>query len=98
MKPLASSNVLPLAAATLMVLALVGCGRDSVKVYKVETNDTTMTLPPAAGSGAMPSTMPGGLAVPDNSGLPKLKYTLPDGWKEKALTQLRVASFEITEN
>jgi hypothetical protein len=28
--------------------------------------------------------------------LPKLKYTLPDGWKEKALTQLRVASFEIT--
>ncbi|HTL73477.1 MAG TPA: hypothetical protein VL863_09255 [bacterium] len=96
MKPLAPSNVLPLAAAALMVFALAGCGRDSVKVYKVETNDTTMTLPPAAGSGAMPSMMPGGVPVPDNSGLPKLKYTLPDGWKEKALTQLRVASFEIT--
>ena len=96
MKPLAPSNVLPLAAAALIVFALAGCGRDSVKVYKVETNDTTMTLPPAAGSGAMPSMMPGGVPVPDNSGLPKLKYTLPDGWKEKALTQLRVASFEIT--
>jgi len=96
MKPLAPSNVLPLAAAALMVFALAGCGRDSVKVYKVETNDTTMTLPPAAGSAAMPSMMPGGVPVPDNSGLPKLKYTLPDGWKEKALTQLRVASFEIT--
>ena len=96
MKPLAPSNVLPLAAAALMVFALAGCGRDSVKVYKVETNDTMMTLPPAAGSGAMPSMMPGGVPVPDNSGLPKLKYTLPDGWKEKALTQLRVASFEIT--
>ena len=42
--------------------------------------------------------MPAGLAAPDNSGLPKLKYTLPDGWKEKALTQLRVASFEISGN
>lgn len=97
MKPLTSSKVLPFTAATLMALALAGCGRDSVKVYKVETNDTTMTLAPAAGSGAMPTMMPGGVPVPDNSGLPKLKYTLPDGWKEKALTQLRVASFEITE-
>ncbi len=42
--------------------------------------------------------MPPGLAMPDNSGLPKLKYTLPDGWKEKALTQMRVASFDISEN
>jgi hypothetical protein len=95
MKPLLSSKVLPLAAATLLALALTGCGRDSVKVYKVDANDTT--TPPAAGSGAMPTMMPGGVPVPDNSGLPKLKYTLPEGWKEKALTQLRVASFEITE-
>ena len=45
----------------------------------------------------MPATMPGGLAAPDNSGLPQLKYTLPDGWKEKPLTQMRVASFEASE-
>ena len=41
--------------------------------------------------------MPEGLPAPDNSGLPKLKYTLPDGWKEKPLTQLRVASFDISD-
>ena len=55
MKPLASPNVLPLAAATLMVFALVGCGRDSVKVYKVETNDTMMPTTAATAMPAMPA-------------------------------------------
>jgi hypothetical protein len=94
----------PLAAAALLAL-VAGCGRDSVKTYKVDAADALATTPPpvtatspAAMPGAMPSTMPGGLPAPDNSGLPKLKYTLPDGWKEKALTQLRVASFEVSEN
>ncbi len=95
MKHLAKSNALPLAAAVLMLFAAAGCGRDSVKVYHVENSDVT-TPPPAAA--AMPMTMPGGLPAPDNSGLPMLKYILPDGWKEKPLTQMRVASFEISEN
>jgi hypothetical protein len=46
----------------------------------------------------MTATMPGGLPAPDNSGLPKLKYILPEGWKQKPLTQMRVASFEASEN
>jgi hypothetical protein len=94
---------LQLAAAALLSLT-AGCNRDSVKVYKVDASDLVATTPPpvavtapAVMPSGMPSTMPNGLAVPDNSGLPKLKYTLPDGWKEKALTQLRVASFEIAE-
>lgn len=87
-----------LSAAALLLL-LAGCGRNDVKVYKVDASDTVTTpAPPVAASGAMPSSMPEGLAVPDNSGLPKLKYTLPAGWKEKPLTQLRVASFEVSEN
>jgi len=45
---------------------------------------------------AMPAAMPSGLAAPDNSGLPKVNYVLPDGWKEKPLTQMRVASFEVS--
>jgi len=97
MKCLTNSNRLPLVAAALMFLA-AGCGRDTVKVYKVDSSDTVVTPPPAAAApAAMPATMPDGLPVPDNSGQPKLKYTLPDGWKEKALTQMRVASFEISE-
>jgi hypothetical protein len=89
--------VLPLAAAA--ILSLAGCGRDDVKVYKVEGSDAVATTPPPAAAtspAAMPATMPNGMPVPDNSGLPKLKYTLPDGWKEKELTQLRVASFEVS--
>jgi hypothetical protein len=94
MKHPAPSCVRPF-AAVFVALALAGCGRDSVKVYKVDANDTT-TAP--AVPAAMPATMPADLPAPDNSSLPKLKYTLPEGWKEKALTQLRVASFEVSEN
>jgi hypothetical protein len=86
-------------AAAMLAILIAGCGHDDVKVYKVDANDTVVAPPPAAPAAtAMPSSMPAGLPAPDNSGLPKLKYALPDGWKEKPLTQLRVASFEVSEN
>ena len=87
-------------AAGLLATALTGCGRDNVQVYHVATNETVVPQAPAiaAAPAAMPMSMPAGMAAPDNSGLPKLKYTLPDGWKEKPLTQMRVASFEVSEN
>ena len=82
-------------AAALLWLAAAGCGRDDVKVYQVGSNDTTTVSLPA--SAAMPAAMPPGMPVPDLSGQPKLKYILPDGWKEKTPTQMRVASFEAVE-
>jgi hypothetical protein len=99
MRHTAFANILPFALAAALAL-VAGCNRDDVKVYKVDSSDTLTTPPPVAVSApsAMPSTMPDGLATPDNSSLPKLKYTLPDGWKEKALTQMRVASFEISQD
>jgi hypothetical protein len=87
--------------AAIVAVALTGCGRDNVQVYHVSTNDTVLPQAPAVAatpSAAMPGAMPAGMAAPDNSGLPKLKYTLPDGWKEKPLTQMRVASFTAAEN
>jgi len=87
-----------LAAALVTALFAAGCGRDSVKVYKADTSDTVVPPPPATVPAAMPATLPSGLAAPDNSGLPKLNYVLPDGWKEKPLTQMRVASFEVSGN
>src|SRR5579859_7137807 len=100
-----SKCLLPTTVA-LLVLAVAGCNRDGVKVYKVDSSDSAATTsPPAAVSapaattpGGMPATMPPGLAAPDNSGLPKLKYTLPAGWTEKAPSQMRVASFDVSEN
>jgi len=95
-----ASKLMPLAAAALLTLA-AGCDRDNVKVYKVDSSDAVATTAPpvaATAPSGMPAAMPPGLPVPDNSGLPKLKYALPQGWKEKALTQLRVASFEISDS
>ena len=96
MKRVVTLKSLPFVAATLLILA-AGCGRDSVKVYHVETNDTATVPPPPAGAGTM-SSMAGNIPMPDNSGLPKLKYTVPAGWEEKAASQLRVASLQVSEN
>jgi len=107
MKRIFSPRILGMAASAWL-LAVSGCDRDSVKVYHVETNDMAVpALPPASAPAqastpapdtTMPATMPAGLPAPDNSGLPPLKYTLPDGWKEKELTQMRVASFGVADN
>jgi hypothetical protein len=70
-----------------------GCKRDEVKVYHVESGDSAAPTPPVA-----PAAMPAGLPAPDNSGLPQLKYVLPGGWQEKTASQMRVASFGISEN
>ena len=95
MKTISNPWLLPLAASALLLLAITGCGRDTVKVYHVDTNETVTAAMPPAPAAAPSTTMPVGLPAPDNSGLPQLKYTLPDGWKEKALTQMRVASFSV---
>jgi hypothetical protein len=92
-------NFQPLSwAAIALLFAVAGCGHNDIQVYQVATNDlATTSTPQAAMPGAMPSSMPAGLPAPDHSLQPKLKYTLPDGWKEKAATQMRVASFDIAE-
>ncbi|HXI73505.1 MAG TPA: hypothetical protein VNN22_24440 [Verrucomicrobiae bacterium] len=99
MKSFIQLTLWPTAVGTFLIFAAAGCGRDSVKVYHVDANDTaTPTPPPMAAPGAMPTSMPDGLPAPDNSGLPSLQYTLPAGWEKKALTQMRVASFTAAQD
>ena len=89
----------PATVGTLLIIAAAGCGRDSVKVYHVDANDTaTPAPPPVAASGAMPTAMPAGLPAPDNSGQPSLQYTLPAGWQKTPLTQMRVESFNTAQD
>jgi hypothetical protein len=94
---------LPAATAALIIFAGVGCGRDNVRVYHADASDAaTPTPPPAAAPAAMPdSTMPAnmteGLLPTDNSGQPTLHYIVPPGWEKKALTQMRVASFAVSQ-
>ncbi len=97
MKRLFHSSTLTVAASAWLVFS-IGCGRDGVKVYHVDNSDTTTPSPTATAMNPMPATMPAGQPAPDNSGLPALKYALPAGWTEKKPTQMRVASFEISES
>jgi hypothetical protein len=103
MKRRVQHKILPAIVGTLLILAFAGCDRDKVKVYHVDTGDSSTPTPPPpvtspAPPAAMPTTMPAGLPAPDNSGLPQLKYVLPAGWQEKPASQMRVASFAISEN
>ncbi len=73
------------------------------KFYHADAGDAATPTPPpvttpATPPGAMPATMPDGLPVPDNSGQPTLQYTLPAGWEKKTLTQMRVASFGVSQD
>jgi hypothetical protein len=87
------------AAGTTLLVAAAGCGRNTVKVYHVDASDTAAPAPPpVAAPVAMPTSMPDGLPAPDNSGQPTLQYTLPAGWEKKAPTQMRVASFGISQD
>ncbi|MEI9961534.1 MAG: hypothetical protein WDM76_10520 [Limisphaerales bacterium] len=65
-----------------------GCGRNDVKVYHVAKEE-------------LPSAPPNVMAAPDQSSMtqpaqPQLRWTLPSGWQEKTLGQMRVASFGVT--
>ena len=101
MKSYTPSKIWPAAVGTLLLMAAAGCGRDNVKVYHVDTNDVAISRrrqrPPQCRR-AMPATMPDGLPAPDNNGLPSLQYTLPDGWEKKTPTQMRVASFGVSQD
>ncbi len=73
-----------------LLLALAGCGRNDVEVYRVGKEQPQSQPPQAANAAAMP---PG---HPDVSGQPAgLKWTLPAGWEEVPPGQMRVASFRI---
>jgi len=90
----------PVALTVLLVTA--GCGRDAVKVYNVDTNDPVVPTPPSAtapasqpgGMGAVPPGMP----TPDESTRSALKFVAPTNWLPKPAGEMRVASFDISDN
>jgi hypothetical protein len=98
MKCPATSNALPALAAVFLLIASSGCDRDTVKVYKVDSQESAAPAPvatPASPSANDMASMADQIPAPDNSHLPKLAYTLPAGWQEKPASQFRVASFDI---
>jgi len=95
-------------AGLILISALAGCNRDETKVYHVPKDDSAPSQPasaqpeparpaPAATTEAAPPPDMGSPAPPpDATSLPQIKYQLPPGWKEKQLTEMRVASFGVT--
>ncbi len=79
------------ALLTLAAFALAGCGRDDVKVYHVVKDDSA-TPPPV--QIPAPEQMPTTQMQPSQQ--PQLQFTLPNGWQEIAPSQMRVASFTVT--
>jgi hypothetical protein len=76
-----------------LLSTLVGCNRDDTKVYQVPKEDAappTQPEPTATPEAAQPD-----MGSPTDTGVspPPLKYQLPDGWQEKPVTDMRVASF-----
>jgi hypothetical protein len=77
-------------AAFLLLLALAaGCNRDSVKVYQVtEENAATATAAATPDAANAP--------VQNGNSAPQLQFTVPSGWQQIPPSQMRVASFSVT--
>jgi len=67
----------------VLLLAVPGCGRNEIKVYRVAKET--------------PAQQPAEMAAQEQSPavLPQLTWTLPDGWQEKPPSEMRVASFAV---
>jgi hypothetical protein len=88
--------------SVMMVLAVVaiaaGCGRDDVKVYQVAKETPPASPPPADAPAPAPARAMDAAAVPAQTAnvLPQFQFALPPGWQQIAASQMRVASFTVT--
>lgn len=74
----------------LLALALAGCGRDNVQVYRLSNDDSSSSTPPPNNTAAAP-------APNDNStAQPQLHWTLPSGWTEVAPGAMSIATFKVS--
>ncbi len=85
---------LPLALVAALV-AVTGCGRDDVKVYQV-VKDAPPADSPAASTPAAPPGLDASTPPATANALPQFQFSLPPGWAEVPASQMRVASFTVT--
>jgi hypothetical protein len=76
-----------------LVAVLAGCGRDDVKVYQV-TKENDSSQPPPGQAAPPPGQM--SPAVQAEAVQPQLQFALPAGWQQIAPSEMRVASFAVT--
>lgn len=91
----------PLMGVLAMALAFGGCDREQVKVQEVQKVADAAPAPMAepaapATAPAMPANPHAGMNMGGSMGQPQVKWTLPEGWQEKPLSEMRVGSFNAT--
>lgn len=79
-----------------LAAAVAGCGRDDVKVYQVAKDDSSS--PPPDNQSPLP---PGQSSAPVATEMsppprPRLQFALPPGWQQIPPSEMRVASFAVT--
>lgn len=80
------------AGLCLLAIGLAGCDRDDVKVYHVvkdDTGGTPATAPTAPGAGMS-------APAPVDNAPAQLQFNLPPDWQQVPASQMRVASFSVT--
>ena len=87
--------MIALAAAAAIA---AGCGRDDVKVYQVAKDKSPATPHAPPREAATPPPALDVAAAPAQSGnaLPQFQFSLPPGWQQVPTSQMRVASFVVT--
>jgi hypothetical protein len=78
--------------AMIFALALAGCDREQIKVQQVP-KDSESNPAASADSANMPVNPHAGMDMGMTGAQSKLKWTLPAGWQEKPVSEMRVASF-----
>jgi len=74
----------------LLAVALAGCGRGQIKVYRLSNDDSSSAAPPPNTTAAATSDQ-----TENNATQPQLQWTLPAGWTEVAPGEMSIASFKV---
>lgn len=84
----------------VLALALTGCHRDQITVQDVPKDSDSTTMPQPADAARAEQAPMNPHAGMDMAGggaamaMPQVKWTLPTGWQEKPLSEMRVGSFD----
>ena len=73
-----------------------GCDREDVKVYQVAKETPTTPPQPADAPAAAPAPAMDAAPAQNANALPQFQFALPPGWQQVAASQMRVASFTVT--
>lgn len=83
-----------LSILTAATIASTGCNGDTVKVYKVASNESASVQAPVPIAPAA-QTAPATTAAANSQDAAPFKYTLPPGWQETTPGEMRAASFIV---